>query len=297
MKNIYLQKGTGKQRTILKTIKQTSNLNWKQITKILEVNRSMLFKYLNEDHSMPLKRLEKLCKATKIDITNFGKLELIELQNVKEHKIVRPKLNETLAEFLGALSGDGNIYGKNYEISITCGAVVDQDYVVRIVKKMFKNLFGLEAHIYKNKSVVKCRIYSKQLQQFLSNEFNFPIGKRKNRTFIPPKIRKEKKLRIAYLRGLFDTDGSFHRRRPKSGVVEFISASPDFLLQVQKALKKLGFKACLSGENVYIYDQRQVDTFFKTVKPSNNKHSLKYRIFKKTGLVPLHKEFVQAVVA
>ena len=111
-RNIFLQKGTGQQRKILKKIKQASNRTWEKIAQILKVHRSMLFKYLNENHSMPLKKLKRLCKTTKIDMEQFGNLKLIELNNVKENKILKPKLDEKMAEFLGALSGDGNIYLK-----------------------------------------------------------------------------------------------------------------------------------------------------------------------------------------
>lgn len=52
----------------------------------------------------------------------------------------------------------------------------------------------------------------------------------------------------------------------------------------------------MSGKSVYIYNQKQVDTFFKLIKPSNIKHTLKYKIFKETGKVPTHKEFVEATV-
>ena len=101
---------------------------------------------------------------------------------------------------------------------------------------------------------------------------------------------------MAFLRGLFDTDGSFHRKRATSAVVEYISCSPKFLLQVKESLKRLGLKATLSGKSVYIYDQSDVDSFFKLIKPNNHKHNLKYAIFKKTGKVPTHKEIIKALV-
>ncbi|MDO8624459.1 MAG: LAGLIDADG family homing endonuclease [Candidatus Diapherotrites archaeon] len=295
--DFFLQKGTDQQRNALHRIKQASNLTWKEITQLLDVHKSMLFKYLREYHSMPLKRLEKLCEATEFDLKSLGKLELIALNNTETKTMTKPKLDEKLAEFLGALSGDGNIYAEKHDVSITCGAIADRDYVSLVVKEMFKELFGLEPRLYGNRSMIKCHVYSKELQDFLSNEFGFPVGKRKNKTHIPTQIAENDQLLIAYLRGLFDTDGSFYGRRKNKGVVEFISASPGFLLQIRQALEKLGFAPGLSGKHVYLYDQRQVDAFFKTIKPNNSKHSLKYAIFKETGIVPRHSEIIHAVVA
>jgi transcriptional regulator with XRE-family HTH domain len=293
----FIRKGIGQQGNALRRIKQESGLSWKEIARLLRVNRSMLFKYLSEENALPLKRLERLCNATKFDLKRLGDLQLISLPNTAIKHITRPQLDEKLAEFLGALSGDGNIYAKTHDVSITCGAVADREYVSRVVAGMFKDLFGLEPHLYANKSCIRCHVYSKELQEFLSGKFNFPVGRRKNRTTIPAQIAENDHLLAAYLRGLFDTDGSFHRRREKSGVVEYISASPGFLLEIRQALEKLGFTPCLSGKHVYLYDPRQVDTFFKTIKPSNSKHALKYAIFKETGIVPQHKEIIHAVVA
>ena len=78
--------------------------------------------------------------------------------------------------------------------------------------------------------------------------------------------------------------------------MEYISCSPNFLLQIKEALLSLGFKATLSGKSVYIYDQSQIETFFNTIKLNNPKHNKKYKIFKETGKVPLHKEFINAAV-
>lgn len=78
--------------------------------------------------------------------------------------------------------------------------------------------------------------------------------------------------------------------------MEYISRSPEFLNQIKEALVHLGLKASLYGKSVYIYDQGQVDTFFKVDKPNNPKHRPKYEIFKKTGKVPLHKEWKLAAV-
>ena len=222
-------------------------------------------------------------------------LKTTEKGTFKPQEILKPPLGVELAEFLGALTGDGNIDPKNHRVCITCNAITDFEYVTRIIRKMFADLFDAQTTITTRNGAIRCQIYSKELADFLES-LGVPKGNRKNRTFIPTRILKNEELLHVFLRGVFDTDGSFYGRRETSAVVEFISCSPKFLLQIKESLKRLGFRTSLSGKSVRIYDQTQVDTFFKVIKPNNSKHRLKYAVFKKTGKVPLHKELKLAAV-
>ncbi|MEK6957394.1 MAG: LAGLIDADG family homing endonuclease [archaeon] len=295
-KELFVQTGLWHQAAVLRKIKEHSGLGWQKIADIIGVTKRMIFHYLKENCRISLSNLKTLCKETGFDLKEIEKLQLIELDQFGEKEIRKPKLGKELAEFLGAMSGDGNIYEKNYRVSITCGAIVDNAYVKNSIGKKFEKLFGLEPTFIVKNGAIRCQVYSKRLVSYLSEEFGFPKGNRKNRMFIQRKILNDRNLLAAYLRGLFDTDGSFHRRRKNSAVVEFISCSPNFLYEVKCALVSLGFKASLSGKSVYIYDQAHVDTFFKLIKPSNIKHSIKYRIFKETGIVPTHADFLKAAV-
>ncbi|MAG18325.1 MAG: hypothetical protein CL944_02530 [Candidatus Diapherotrites archaeon] len=295
-KTLFVDIGSGKQASILREIKNKSGLNWNEIAKILKVKRRMIFHYLRETSKIRFHKLIFLGIETDFDLKKLYTLNIVKSNYFQKKEISQPELNEGLAEFLGAMAGDGNIYGKNNRVSITCSAIVDYDYVVNVIGKKFEKLFGLEPTFVTKNGAIRCLIYSKELVLFLSEKCKFVIGNRKNKTFIPKVILKNEKLLCAYLRGLFDTDGSFHRKRENSGVVEYISCSPNFLNQIKEALISLGFKASLSGKSVYIYDQKQLDTFFKLIKPSNIKHTIKYQIFKETRKVPTHKEYVKAAI-
>ena len=288
-KELFLQIGSGQQTAILRKIKEHSELGWSKIAAKMKVKRRMIFLYLKEKNRLPMNRLVDLCKHTDFDLEGLKGLDTVQMSNFGQKKIRKPELDEGLAEFLGALSGDGNVDPKNHRVSITCNAISDYEYVTIAVRNMFTDLFGAQTTVNVHKGDIRCQIYSKELADFLEG-IGFPKGKRKNRTFIPVPIFENEKFLRAFLRGVFDTDGSFHRKRKNSAVVEFISRSPKFLLQIKKALIHAGLKATLSGKSVYIYDQRHVDSFFKMIKPNNPKHCLKYGIFKKTGRVPLHKE-------
>lgn len=290
---LFLDLPEGEQKKILKELKETFGITWDEIAELLEVNRSMVFQYLREKSRLPIKRLLFICRKKKLPFSKYSALKTIELAGYGLKEPHEPKLDARLAELLGALGGDGCVCETGNDVSITCSAIVDYEYVDKHIKNLFATLFRLPPKVIGEGTRIKCRIYSKKLKEFLSEKHQFPIGNRKNRMRIPKRIMKNKALLKCYLRGLFDTDGSFHRRRKNSGVVEYISCSPKYLKDIKDALTLLGFSASLSGKSVYIYDQLQVHRFFKTIKPKNLKHITKYKIFRKTKKVPTHKEIVK----
>ena len=124
---------------------------------------------------------------------------------------------------------------------------------------------------------------------FLS-KLGFPIGKKKDILRIPPAIFKNKELAKAFLRGLFDTDGGFHRHNPFSAKVEFTSHSKKFREDIMQLLKLLGFNPVKIKTHIYIMSKAGIERFFLTIKPHNFKHLYKYHKFKETGQVPRHRD-------
>ena len=116
-----------------------------------------------------------------------------------------------MAEFLGALSGDGFIgnYGERkqqFMIQLT-GHIDEKEYLKfleKIISRRFRNLnFGYRK---KNKTL-RLTIYSREFFLFLKDNFGFPVGKKGDNLTIPLKFKKEDKLIRPFIRGLFDTDG------------------------------------------------------------------------------------------
>ncbi len=206
--------------------------------------------------------------------------------------ILPQSLSPELAEFIGILAGDGHLAKVKHEINITGGSQYDKDYVQSYIYRLFKNLFGIEPRIeiMKNKNVIRCRTYSKIVSQYLTRIYGHPIGKKKGRLNIPKQILDDSEMLKCYLRGVFDTDGSFHRHHKKSASVEFISVDLEFLNQINLALKGFGFSTSKTGKSVHIYSREHIDRFFAIIKPANPKNILKYRIYKDTGMVPRNLE-------
>lgn len=274
----YINFNQKEQQEFMKRVKSNSNLTWKAITQSLGLSRSMIFFYLNGKSKIPTENYEKLCKIAMFEPNNLSPTII---KNKTQNINAPEQIDERLAEFIGLLAGDGHVSRINYEISVTCHKRLDKDYVTNRVSKLFLDLFSLNAAIRESKinNVIKCSVHSKLLSEYLTTNFLIPRGKKKGKLHIPTQIRAEKGFLMSYIRGLFDTDGSIYCRRKKSLVVSIASRDPVFLNEVKNALIELGYSASVSGKNLYIYNQEQINRFMREVKPSNMKHLNRYDNF------------------
>jgi len=286
----YINFPKNKQTEFLRLIKGKTNYSWKQLAYFLNVNRSMIFFYLNEHSKLPYTHYLKLCNLARIKENQ--RINLIDIKN-KEEEIKKPALSPKLAEFVGALNGDGHMNMITYEVSISMDKDLDNNYSNYIIA-LYKELFDLKARKYtqEDNNKVKCFVYSKQLVRFLYQEFNVPTGKKKGYLQIPTKLKQNKNLLKAYIRGLFDTDGTFHRHHKKDCMLGIISTDKKFIKELKVALESLNFITSLKNKNLYIYRKEHIDRFFKEINPSNKKHTDKYFYYQKYGVVPLTKELL-----
>lgn len=275
----------GEQRVFLKLVKKKSKKTWVQLANIIFKSRSSIFAYYQERVSIPENVYFILNKFYKNPFYVTYKNGEYYSHVIKQF----PPLTPTLAEFLGIIYGDGYI-GKNpYTFVISSHTVLDK-YHIDYMKKQFTKLFGLNLTSYNQRNQHYLRIYSKSFVDWLHTTYQFPIGKKKNKLKIPDDIIKQKSLLVPFLRGVYDTDGTFCRHHKSGGgIVEFSSASKNFREEIATSLEHLGFKVSRGRKSVTIYDKQKIMLFFKLVKPNNKKHVIKYEIFKRTGQVPLTK--------
>jgi DNA-binding transcriptional regulator WhiA len=266
------------QITFMREVKAKTNLTWEKIAQELFVSRAMIFFYLNAKSKIPENKYKLLCALANVkpEVRSY-----IEIYNKTKIISLPKKTSENLAEILGALAGDGHLSHHNYEINITGHRVLDRDYITSHLAKLFNSVFDIKLKIKEqnHNTTIKGVINSKMLMKFLTKEFYIPIGKKKGRLHIPPKIFEKQKLLKAYIRGLFDTDGSVYLRREKNVVVSIISRDQQFLQEVKEAFEQLSYNPCVSGKNLYIYRQKQVKRFFEEIKSSNKKHLERYDNF------------------
>ena len=161
--------------------------------------------------------------------------------------------NKELSYFCGILIGDGGIYyrkSKNeYYIKCAGNSKDEQEFYNDIIFKMLKRIFGLTAEMrnFDYNTTYGFRIYSKALVLFLTGSLSLPYSPKYSNLSIPKKIKEDKILLIHFLRGVFDTDGSFcfkkkYQNKPYYPVIAFSSKSESFTREISATLETYGFK-------------------------------------------------------
>ncbi|MBS3147551.1 hypothetical protein J4219_01560 [Candidatus Woesearchaeota archaeon] len=278
----YLVLKPGELRGFLQNSKKKLTFTWDEFARFLGVNRSMIFFYLQEKSKFPLSHYEFICKKLNVSPIKFNTVNITN----KLKKVQFPEQSEQLAEFLGIMAGDGHLGRPAYEISIALDKNSDKDYVYH-VSALLEDIFKTKPSIYHQNNITRVKIYSKELFNFLHLSLGMISGNKMNKLRIPSFILSNRLFLAAFLRGVFDTDGSFHRHRPTDAAAEITSADARFLQEVTAALLFLGIRATSSGRNVYIYSKEHIHRFFMKIRPSNPKHQAKYAYYCTHGKVPL----------
>jgi len=137
---------------------------------------------------------------------------LVKMKNNNRFVRFPKQLTEELAEFIGAYYGDGNMCGAKksdhgHMFRIDGNLKKDKKYIAYLADKIEK-LFGICPSILFNEkaSNIYLKVYSKKLCEFLHTNLGFKYGD-KGVLKLPSEIISQRGLLIAFLRGLFDTDG------------------------------------------------------------------------------------------
>lgn len=209
------------------------------------------------------------------DMGNINNLKLIEY----------PPHSERLAEFVGAIIGDGGL--SKYQLTITLHHFDDKEYTDFIVN-IIQELFNVAPAVYHRKirSVRTVTVSSRSLVSFLNQDINFQVGnKMKQRIDIPNWIKQDQNFSTACMRGLFDTDGSvvLHRywvggKRYCYKKLEFCSMSPPLRKSAYDILYNLGMHPRVAREkSVWLDSKSDVGSYFESVGTHNTKHWKRYK--------------------
>ncbi|TSC59685.1 MAG: Uncharacterized protein LiPW15_705 [Parcubacteria group bacterium LiPW_15] len=199
--------------------------------------------------------------------------------------IYEPKASSTLAEFVGIMMGDGSI--TKSQITITLHHTDDLAYS-KFVTKLIQRLFHVQPSVYHSeKSSVNDIVVSRVVLVKYLNSLGLPIGNKvKQRFDIPNWIKTNKKFSVACVRGLIDTDGSVfnHRywvrgKRYSYKKLDFASASHPLLHSVFLIMRDNGLNPRITkdGRKIRLERVEDVEKYFKTFKPSNEKHLKRYQ--------------------
>lgn len=154
-----------------------------------------------------------------------------------------------LAEIIGIMMGDGNLYftkRKHYQIRISGHKRDDRAYLLKWVKPLFQKTFEVNVYekYHKTKNEMFICVNSNRVARILI-KYGFPAGRKSiNKIRIPKWILKNKIFLKRCVRGLIDTDGFVYpvslekSKYPRIGFVSSISTLRD---SFSKAMKKLNF--------------------------------------------------------
>ncbi len=230
----------------------------------------------------------------------FPDFEGSSVDRIKQIKTPK-EMSVLLAEDIGFHLGDGHMsmesngWGTKYRFSYAGHWIDDKDYFLNILAPRKKELFNVELSFRKQKRSqgIEARFSSKKVLMFYK-ALGIPVGKKTN-VNIPKCICEANELvKCAFLRGLFDSDGSLSLKNRPNGyysVIGFATASAPLMLDVQQILSELEFcfttykkspfdKRCDKVINTYALDlngKKQLDKWMKLIGFSNKKHLEKYQ--------------------
>jgi len=286
---IKLKKGYQKKLIIF--VKKKQKLTWKRLSKILKISEGYLKNEIrNEKTTISEEAYRKLCELGKINFNgniikklnnNWGRSKGGLTYSLPKKLIKNP--SEELAELIGIILGDGNLWSKKgyYYIKICGDSEKDKDYLLNYVKPLFEKLFDKKMNhfFHKNSKELFLSKGSRDII-FTLNNFGLKAGnKKENNQGIPKWIFKSNKYLKRCIRGLIDTDGCLC---PITGrnyyYIWFSSIIPKLREDFNKAMTKLNLKNSKwnMGEGrtpeTYIGNKKDIQKYIETISFKNQRH-------------------------
>lgn len=226
------------------------------------------------------------------------------------------KITSEIAELLGAFAGDGWLAKSGEGLYILGNPTEDKEYYDSFLGPLFsKNFSSIKPKLFQDWGVYGIACYKKDPIR-LALKYGFISGAKAKTIRAPKSIRQSHNRRIicAFLRGLFDTDGSFYCERARSKTsnpwrkkyhhqprIDFHLASRNLVYDIQKLCDKLGFKSAkiitIKGKHANnrnnstsykfrINRKHYVQLWFSKIGSSNLKQKTRYAVWNKCGFLP-----------
>ena len=204
----------------------------------------------------------------------------------RRKQIKYPKPSELLAEFIGIFLGDGS-FGTKYQIVISWNHKCEQDYAKHI-QRMVRDLFGLESRIrvreqYGSAEVI---ISSSNLVDYVRKLIGIKADAAKKLFKLPTWLSRNKRYKIGFLRGLFDSEGCVYQHQYCSNRKLYcytkiaVTNYCDKILSIfQDFLKSLEINAVKYRNRIHIYNDTDTKRFFSLIGSNNSKNKIRFRKF------------------
>ena len=169
-------------------------------------------------------------------------------------------------------------------------------YQAQSLGREMRELYYQVAEFYKkkNQNAIAITFGSEKVLTYLTRELGVPLGQERKTV---PKwiIEASMKVKIAFIRGLFDADGSliFSKKHHQTEVypsIELKSVDQEILEWVQRTLWELSFRATL-GRSVESYvlrinGEEMLKRWMDVIGSSNIKHISKFQVWRRFGYCP-----------
>lgn len=234
----------------------------------------------------------------------FSRCDLV--KKIKLPKILTPDL----AEIIGIILGDGHLeFNKKYSqttiysLSIAGDYIEDMDYYANEINPLFFKLFNAKFKIFLQRdNELVARIYSKAIAGFFKNLGIMP-GNKVDFNKIPEIIlNSDDCIKRAFVRGIFDTDGSITFKKDYFGkhskpVISVKMKSFIFIQELKSILEKLGLSPTINEEKyiepfsnriflrhrINLSGNKKFIKYMEIIGFRNPRHSTKIAVWKKLG--------------
>lgn len=294
------------QEKLILLAKSKNSFTWSKLASKIRVSINYLANELiKEKRTLGEEVYVKLCKLSESNFDkyiiekmndNWGRSKGGKIANFREAKLLIKNPSIELAELIGIILGDGNIWTKNggYYYLVICGdSENDKDYLLNYVKPLVEDLFNVKMYsrIHKTHKELFIAIGNKDVV-FTLNHFGLPSGNKKlNNVGIPNWIFESDEYLKVCIRGLIDTDGSIcpitGRNYP---YIWFTCNIKNLREDFKRAMNKLGFKTSKwnirkeRGADTYIGSKEHINKYLQTISFKNRRHLDKLKLYKNFSL-------------
>ncbi len=188
-------------------------------------------------------------------------------------------LSSRLSELIGAIIGDGNIYGKGPHYVEMCGNPhSDFGYYKHTLLPIVGRELGMFPRMVERSKGLRFRMNCKAFVKWLKT-LGLPAGEEKGHALIPMAIILTNRLVRRCLRGIFDTDGSIYfdmRRAYKRPYprIELHMKNKKLLEQIYRLLREMDVPSILllRRSAIQMIGIKRVLTFLREIGFSNQWH-------------------------
>jgi len=293
----------GKQKELLLNVKHKYKYSWKQLANKLKINDCYLRNELKNEKCLLSDNIFKILNS----LSNNNYVSFIETQKLnswgkqkggslskskpKEVKLLLEQRDENLAELIGIILGDGNLYVNSnhgvYLVRVSGHALDDKEYLTTHVSGLFRSLFNKVPSLYLHSkpdehNELFVQVQSKDLIHTLVHHGLLIGNKVQNNVSVPRWILDNRSFMAACVRGLLDTDGCVAPKTKKHPLpsIWFSSSIPNLRKDFSFMLKQLGFSPSKwtqrKNAQCCLGKQEEVRTYLNTIGFNNSKHSVKF---------------------